>query len=854
MKVPPLAASAGRSNADVRRGRVDLGESFRTIAEAMPHLAWTAASDGSVDYFNRRWIDYTGISLEEYRNQTQTLGVVHPAELEETWARWKAALASSTPYEMEYRLRRASDGSYRWFLTRAIPIFGDDDVVVRWIGTATDIDEQRRGRDSLAFIVEAGKVLAASLDVETICNALARVSIGHFADWSFVTLALGNEIETVAIAHHDETLLHHVEAFRNRYPIRPDDPLARAIAQNAPLLVERVTDEQLERGARDEEHLRLLKLLKMHSVMLVPLATPAGKVYGALNLVSAESGRLFEDSDLNVATAVASRAATAIENALLFERERRTSQRLRIAGKAVELLFNFSDIGQALRRVARMIATEIADACAIVRLREGALYVDAISHRDPKANSAVRRLLGKQPLRPDAERELIAQLLQHEPIVRENDDAERMKARAWPHLASEVAKLGAKSTVILPLYAREAYGGLIAYFSDSQFDRERDLTLLREIASRLSIALEREASLQRERHIATTLQQASLPSLIPQPEGLCFDAVYAPAGEQGEVGGDWYDAIDLDDGSVVISVGDVTGCGLQAAAIMSKVRHAMGVIPRHERNPVNILDSAGWFLRKRYPDAIVTAFVAIISPDHRTLTFANAGHPHPILRRDKELIALRSDGLPLGLRTLAAPEPAASVELQDGDMLVLFTDGLIEWDRDVFEGERRLAGAVRSDALLVAAAPAHFIKRACLPAKAPDDVAILTVFLGEPPAWRFQAQDARAAEDARSLFLEFLRGRTDDADFLTRAELVFGELLSNVVRYAPGPVEIALMWNEREAVLHVIDSGKAFDSANELPANILSEFGRGLYIVEQLAKQVSIEHVAGVGNHIATTL
>ena len=224
-----------------------------------------------------------------------------------------------------------------------------------------------------------------------------------------------------------------------------------------------------------------------------------------------------------------------------------------------------------------------------------------------------------------------------------DDDAMEMKQNAWPYLTDAIEALGAKATFIAPWHAGSStFGALVAHYSDD-FD-PRDIGLLEEIAHRASVALERAETLERERRIATTLQQASLPSLIPRVAGLRFDAVYAPAGEEADVGGDWYDAIELDDGSVVVSVGDVTGRGIQATAIMSKVRHAMGMAPLHERDPSKILDSAGWFLRKRYPDAIVTAFVGIISPDRRMIRYANAGHPLPMLRRDGELIELHAIG------------------------------------------------------------------------------------------------------------------------------------------------------------------------------------------------------------------
>ncbi|HTU81697.1 MAG TPA: PAS domain-containing protein, partial [Candidatus Acidoferrales bacterium] len=140
-----------------RFGRLaEATEDFRALADAMPQLVWTARSDGTIDYFNRRWVEYTGTVLEEIGGRDRALGVVHPDDLRETWARWEVAVASAAPYEMEYRLRGAADGSYRWFLARATPLCDERGQVVRWIGTATDIDDQHRSRDALQFLVEAG--------------------------------------------------------------------------------------------------------------------------------------------------------------------------------------------------------------------------------------------------------------------------------------------------------------------------------------------------------------------------------------------------------------------------------------------------------------------------------------------------------------------------------------------------------------------------------------------------------------------------------------------------------------------------------------------------------------------------
>ena len=142
-----------------------------------------------------------------------------------------------------------------------------------------------------------------------------------------------------------------------------------------------------------------------------------------------------------------------------------------------------------------------------------------------------------------------------------------------------------------------------------------------------------------------------------------------------------------------------------------------------------------------------------------------------------------------------------------------------------------------------------------MPPEVHDDVAILTVSVGEGPAWTFSADDARAAVDARAQFVDFLRAAHCDDEFVDRAELVFGELLGNVVRHAPGPVEVSFEWHAGAGVLHLIDSGTAFSLVERhLPDDAFSDFGRGLFIVQHLASGLRAEHVPNCGNHIRVTL
>ncbi|WP_187770682.1 PAS domain-containing protein [Cognatilysobacter lacus] len=132
------------------RAEVELRASearFRTIANAMPQMLWSTRPDGHADYYNRQWYEFTGMPEGAHEGTGWTV-VLHPDDQDETWSRWRHSLASGEDYETQYRLRHHS-GQYRWVLGRAVPVRDDRGDIVRWLGTCTDIHEQRLAREAL---------------------------------------------------------------------------------------------------------------------------------------------------------------------------------------------------------------------------------------------------------------------------------------------------------------------------------------------------------------------------------------------------------------------------------------------------------------------------------------------------------------------------------------------------------------------------------------------------------------------------------------------------------------------------------------------------------------------------------
>ncbi len=379
---------------------------------------------------------------------------------------------------------------------------------------------------------------------------------------------------------------------------------------------------------------------------------------------------------------------------------------------------------------------------------------------------------------------------------------------------------------------------------------------------------EAQRSYDRERRASEAFQEAALPTALPQEPGVTFSAVYQAGSSEALVGGDWYDAFRLLDGRIVVSVGDVMGSGLNAAVMMSAVRQSIRGAAQIYPDPCAVLDAADRALRSGHPDAMVTAFVGVFDPVGHSITFASAGHPPPFLRDDTgAIVKLDGPGLPLGLRADKQETGSQTLLLPlRPSMLVLYTDGFTEANRNIDAGEEQLRRLMASDRVFAAADPAREII-AAVTDRVHDDVAILVVRFdavrypsardgGARPGgsyWRFDVCDDVTARSVRaSIVAELRERRVGEADIAT-AELLYSELLGNVVRHCGGTVEIALDLAQAP-VLHVLDRGPGFTFTTRLPASLMNETGRGLFIVAALAREFTVVPRQDGGSHARVVL
>jgi PAS domain S-box-containing protein len=136
-----------RADEELRRSE----HSFRELADVMPQIVWTANADGSPDYFNRRWYEFTGTppgpAARHFWEQ-----VIHPDDFENSMSRWTAAISNGDSFQIEYRFKDRLTGAYRWHLGRALPVRDSSGRIIRWLGTCTDIDDQKRAQEKIGRI------------------------------------------------------------------------------------------------------------------------------------------------------------------------------------------------------------------------------------------------------------------------------------------------------------------------------------------------------------------------------------------------------------------------------------------------------------------------------------------------------------------------------------------------------------------------------------------------------------------------------------------------------------------------------------------------------------------------------
>ncbi len=416
--------------------------------------------------------------------------------------------------------------------------------------------------------------------------------------------------------------------------------------------------------------------------------------------------REFDTQELEYFAVLADTIAQALErvNALAEAADQRTKLRF-IADASAELAKNL-DYQSTLTRVAYLAVPDYADWCSIQLLEEGELHTIAVAHQDPAKVELALELQRRYPPDPDASVGAYQVLRTgRSELLPEISEELLAEAATDPEQLRLARELNLRSALTVPLKARGRVLGVMTWVAGEGGRRfgPSDVSFGEDLGRRAAVAIDNSHLHSEIREAAVRLQRAVLPDRVAQVPGWDISALYLPAGRT-EVGGDFYDVIALDDGRVVLFVGDVMGRGVRAAAAMAQMRAAVRAYLAIDPDPAVVMGKLDILFRQYDLAQLVTLVYGVVDPARDELHLANAGHPPPVLLRadgSRELLP-DPDGVPLGVGEMTrAP---VRVPFRAGDMVVAFTDGLIERrDEDIDAGQQRLVDALgslgRSDTL-----------------------------------------------------------------------------------------------------------------------------------------------------------
>jgi PAS domain S-box-containing protein len=539
---------------------------------------------------------------------------------------------------------------------------------------------------------------------------------------------------------------------------------------------------------------------------------------------------------------------------------RRAQRTLQVFAHLGEALSESLGLQATLDAVMQAIVPEFAD-WAFINLADdtGDLRIAATYHTEPRKSAILQSCVGEIYARSRAPESFDAPRAR-EPLLytaATYEDAERV---VESDVLERIWQVGFKSVLVAPLIVGGQRRGTlnVAMHESNRAFAASDVPTFKELARRFAPAIANAELYERERLVARSFQQAALPASLPISPGYTFDAIYEAGRAEALIGGDWFDAFRLIDGRIVVSIGDVAGSGLLAAVTMASVRQSIRAVAQVHADPALMLEAADRALRSESPERFVTAFVGVLDPIVGSISYASAGHPPPLYCDGVgHITELAARGLPLGLRELDGGGETNALLLLPGSFLAFYTDGLTESTHDMLEGEARLREALVDPSVTGASSPATAIYDAVLRGVSRDDVAILTISVGEPAGcarWKFDPNDAEAARSALHGVSGMLAARGYPPASLPAAEVILAELIGNLVRYAPHPTEIALEWEASNPVVHVLDRGPGFQFVAKLPMDPYSESGRGLFLIASLADDFHVLRRVDGGSHARVVL
>ncbi|MGW2027963.1 SpoIIE family protein phosphatase [Streptomyces decoyicus] len=471
----------------------------------------------------------------------------------------------------------------------------------------------------------------------------------------------------------------------------------------------------------------------------------------------------------------------------------------------------------------------------------------------PEAGLAVGEAVQRSPSSPIARCLLKGESLV-EPVL---DFATSSWVTEDPVRAAVIRAFGFRSVMVAPVKARGITLGAATFFRSRRLGPfvADDVQLAEELVARAAVCVDNARRFTRERTAARVMQQNLLPHELTGGSALEVASWYFPADAPSGVGGDWFDVIPLSGARVALVVGDVVGHGINAAATMGRLRTAVrtlanldlppdellarlddlviGLVKTHRTDPP--ADAGNPSVASTFMGA--TCLYAVYDPVSRRCSMARASHLPPLIVGPDGAVECPDvpAGPPLGLGTL--PFESVELELAEGSLIALYTNGLIETcDRDIGVGLSRLSGALAVPGQTLKEVGGNVVK-ALMTGPPSDDAALLlarthALDAQQVASWELST-DPAVVGSARALAGQQLSEWGLD-ELLFTTELIVSELVTNAIRHGTGPITLRLI---RQDALICEVSDASSTSPRLRHARTTDEGGRGLFIVAQLTQR-----------------
>jgi serine phosphatase RsbU (regulator of sigma subunit)/anti-sigma regulatory factor (Ser/Thr protein kinase) len=697
-------------------------------------------------------------------------------------------------------------------------------------GLALEQLQRRRAEAEVAARVDATRQLqeltaalslaATTQAVSTTCLTHALEAMGAEAGFVVLTGPKGTRsVELVANRGYDA---HELERWR-LLDLDADVPFAHAIASGEPVWAGSPSELSRFSGFADA---------RSAAWAVIPLMTSQGS-RGALHLSFSAPQRFTRAERERLLTLVA-QCSLALERSELYEGERRSRLRAESLQRMTTLLSNAVSTAD----VAYVVADEVAGAVGATAIVVAAVHDGRIT--GTLALGGEGHAL--EPLLADGNEEGPASVaIRERRSLTSASGADLLEA----HPDTTLEHVPGGPVLVVPLVAaRRANALLVAAWDEPRVVTDDERSLVAALAGQAAQALDRASRFESEQTIAETLQRSVLPTSLPRVEGVELAARYLPGSAELDVGGDWFDALQLPDGKLGLVVGDVVGKGVQAAATMAQLRNATRAFSLERLKPASVLMRLNRLADEMLDTSFATLAYLWLDPVSRICRMASAGHPPPLVATPDGRVELleKVRGLPLGTG-MQARYRQETVELPAGSIVLLYTDGLVERrGQSIDDGLELLRSEVASapkdpDRLLE-----HILTYVVGSGERGDDIALLAarVLPVAPQPLELHVAGRLASMDlVRDALRTWLAGVEVDRSTGEDVVLATWEACANAIEHAVEP-QVDLV-----AVTAELEDGRiritVSDSGRWAPPSTRENRGLGLRLIESLMTTVEVD-------------